>query len=62
MLPKFGRNPNCIFFDLGVKFCQNDKNKNKRKNILGFSEKNQEILKKELFGIFFFWSDLNFGL
>jgi hypothetical protein len=45
-----------------VKFCQNDKNKNKRKNILGFSEKNQEILKKELFGIFFFWSDLNFGL
>jgi hypothetical protein len=61
MLPKFGRNPNCIFFVLGVKFCQNDKNKNKRKNILGFSEKNQQILKKELFGIFFlvrfeFWT------
>ncbi len=56
MLPKFGRNPNCIFFVLGVKFCQNDKNKNKnkRKIFLVFLKKISKSWKKNFLEFFFF--------
>ncbi len=60
MLPKFGRNPNCIFFVLGVKFCQNDKNKNKRKIFLVFWKKSANLEKRTFWNFFFvrfeFWT------